>query len=249
MRFFSIAFLLSLLIVVFFLQGCAKTDYSMHGMPKKPAVETEAQNQVDVSHYMPQQGLMSVYTNQTGTNDLIIGDTNMATDSKTGDKKLVTLETSLGKIVLELYPDKAPATVANFLSYVESGFYDGLVFHRVIDGFMIQGGGFTSDGNQKPTGSPIKLESDNGLKNVRGSVAMARTNEPDSATSQFFINVVDNQPLDYAPGNLGYAVFGKVVSGMEVVDKIKSVKTTTKHGFYENWPVEEIVITKASVGQ
>jgi peptidyl-prolyl cis-trans isomerase A (cyclophilin A) len=138
----------------------------------------------------------------------------------------VALETSQGRIVVELSADKAPKTVANFVQYVNDGFYDGTIFHRVISGFMIQGGGFTAAMVQKPTRPPVPSESNNGLKNVRGSVAMARTSDPNSATAQFFINVVDNAFLDY-PGRdgSGYTVFGKVVEGMDVVDKIRAVPT------------------------
>lgn len=160
-------------------------------------------------------------------------------------EEIVVIETSRGTIEIELDREHAPVSVENFIGYVNSGFYDGTVFHRVIPNFMVQGGGFTAEGVEKKTNAPIKLESDNGLSNLRGTVAMARTNDPDSATSQFFINVVDNKFLDYAPGNDGYAVFGKVVSGMDVVDEIKSVKTTTKHGYYSDWPVEEVIIEKA----
>jgi cyclophilin family peptidyl-prolyl cis-trans isomerase len=138
----------------------------------------------------------------------------------------VVLETSEGRIVMELRADKAPKSAANFLQYVNDGFYDGTIFHRVIKGFMIQGGGFTADMVQKPTRPPIPIESNNGLKNVRGSVAMARTMDPNSATAQFFINVVDNAFLNY-PGQdgAGYTVFGSVVEGMDVVDKIRAVPT------------------------
>jgi len=135
-------------------------------------------------------------------------------------------ETSEGRIVVEVLPDKAPKTVANFVQYVKDGFYDGTIFHRVIKGFMIQGGGFTPAMVQKPTRPPVPIESNNGQKNVRGSVAMARTSDPNSATAQFFINVVDNAFLDY-PGQdgAGYTVFGRVVEGMDVVDKIRAVPT------------------------
>ena len=135
----------------------------------------------------------------------------------------VKLATTMGDIVIEVDPVKAPKSTENFLAYVKSGHYDGTVFHRVIGTFMIQGGGMTADLKQKPTRAPIKLEAGNGLSNVRGAVSMARTDNPDSATAQFFINVVDNRPLDTYGG--GYAVFGKVVSGMDVVDKIKAVPT------------------------
>jgi peptidyl-prolyl cis-trans isomerase A (cyclophilin A) len=158
----------------------------------------------------------------------------------------VRLSTSAGDIVLELAADKAPKTVANFVDYVKAGHYNGTVFHRVINGFMIQGGGMTADLNEKPTRQPIALESGNGLSNLRGTVAMARTSFPNSATSQFFINVNDNPNLDRAPGSDGYAVFGKVVEGMDVVDKIKAVPTTSR-GMYRDVPVEPIVIKKASL--
>ena len=138
----------------------------------------------------------------------------------------VAFETSEGRIVVEVLPDKAPKTVANFVQYVKDGFYDGTIFHRVIKGFMIQGGGFTAAMAQKPTRPPVPIESNNGLKNVRGSLAMARTMDPNSATAQFFINVVDNAFLDY-PGQdgAGYTVFGRVVEGMDVVDKIRAAPT------------------------
>jgi peptidyl-prolyl cis-trans isomerase A (cyclophilin A) len=164
------------------------------------------------------------------------------------EKPVVVLETTMGEIVLELDGVKAPITTANFLKYVESGHYDGTVFHRVIPRFMIQGGGFTADLKEKDTLAPIKNESGNGLSNVRGTVAMARTNDPNSATAQFFINHVDNKPLDTYGG--GYAVFGKVIKGMDVVDKIAAVKTTTKgtaQGPLEDVPVEAIVIKSAKV--
>ncbi len=162
---------------------------------------------------------------------------------------LVKLETSMGEITLELYPDKAPATVANFLQYVKDGFFDGTIFHRVISTFMVQGGGFDAQMNQKPTKAPIKNEADNGLKNEIYTVAMARTMVPDSATAQFFINLADNQFLNHTaktPQGWGYAVFGKVVKGQDVVDKIKAVPTTTK-GMHQNVPVDAVTIVKATV--
>ena len=140
----------------------------------------------------------------------------------------VVMKTSLGSVTIELYPDKAPETVKNFLQYVNDKFYDGTVFHRVINNFMVQGGGFTPDGRQKPTRAPIRNEAANGLKNHVGTVAMARTSEPNSATAQFFINVKDNGFLDYrdsSPQGIGYCVFGKVTAGMDVVDKIRAVPT------------------------
>ncbi len=166
-----------------------------------------------------------------------------------GSNPRVALETSKGSVVLELYPDRAPKTVENFLAYVESGFYDGTIFHRVIPGFMAQCGGFTPEMRKKPTGEPIPNEADNGLANDRGTVAMARTNDPHSATAQFFINVVDNGNLNHTgktPRGWGYAVFGKVVEGMDVVDAIVAVRTR-RHGMMANVPVEPILIDKASV--
>jgi peptidyl-prolyl cis-trans isomerase B (cyclophilin B) len=160
----------------------------------------------------------------------------------------VALETSKGRIVLELYADKAPKSVANFLQYVKSGHYNGVVFHRVIDGFMIQTGGFTADMSQKPTKPPIPNEADNGLGNDRGTIAMARTSDPNSASSQFFINTVDNAALNHkskTPQGWGYAVFGKVVEGMDVVDQIAKVRTGVKSGM-QDVPVEPVVIQKAT---
>jgi peptidyl-prolyl cis-trans isomerase B (cyclophilin B) len=162
---------------------------------------------------------------------------------------LVTLATSQGDLTLELYPDKAPVTVANFLQYVKNGYYDGTIFHRVINGFMIQGGGMDAQMNQKPTQAPIQNEADNGLKNVAYTIAMARTMDPHSATSQFFINVANNVRLDHTgktPQGWGYAVFGKVIKGQEVVDKIKAVATTTS-GMHQNVPAEPVTIVKAAV--
>ncbi|CAH2772695.1 MAG: Peptidyl-prolyl cis-trans isomerase PpiA precursor (EC [uncultured Paraburkholderia sp.] len=159
----------------------------------------------------------------------------------------VLLKTSEGDIRVELYPEKAPKTVANFLDYVKSGQYSGTIFHRVIRGFMIQGGGYTQSFAEKPTRAPIPLESRNGLKNTAGTLAMARTSDPNSATAQFFINTVDNAGLDYPnPDGNGYAVFGKVVEGMDIVEKIKKVKTGSK-GFHQDVPVDDVVIEKAVI--
>ncbi|HWX11953.1 MAG TPA: peptidylprolyl isomerase [Trinickia sp.] len=159
----------------------------------------------------------------------------------------VLLKTTEGDIRLELYPDKAPKTVANFLDYVRSGQYNGTIFHRVIPGFMIQGGGYTVSFQEKPTRAPIPIESRNGLKNSAGTIAMARTNDPNSATDQFFINTVDNPGLDYPnPDGDGYAVFGKVVSGMDVVKKIEGTPTTTR-GPMADVPQKPIVLQSASV--
>jgi peptidyl-prolyl cis-trans isomerase A (cyclophilin A) len=156
----------------------------------------------------------------------------------------VRLSTSMGDIVLELDKDKAPKTVDNFVQYVKAGHYDGTIFHRVIDGFMVQGGGMKADMSEKATRAPIPLEAGNGLSNVRGSVAMARTGNPNSATAQFFINVADNARLDTYGG--GYAVFGKVVQGMDVVDKIRVVEVKNA-GMHQNVPVQPVLIKKASL--
>lgn len=161
----------------------------------------------------------------------------------------VKLTTSIGEVVLEMAPDKAPASVQNFLDYVRSGFYDGTQFHRVIDGFMVQGGGYSRDFSKKQTRDPVRNEADNGLRNTRGSVAMARTSDPHSATAQFFINVADNAFLDHRspdPQGWGYAVFGRVVEGMDVVDRIKSV-ATGKRGPFSDVPLEPVVIESATV--
>lgn len=162
---------------------------------------------------------------------------------------MITLHTNHGDIVIELDFEKAPKTAANFKQYAEEGFYNDTIFHRVIDGFMIQGGGMTKDMEQKTTRDPIENEADNGLKNVKGSLAMARTNDPHSATAQFFINVKDNSFLNHSGKNSqgwGYCVFGKVTDGMDVVEKIKSVKTGTK-GFHQDVPQEPVVIEKVTL--
>lgn len=160
----------------------------------------------------------------------------------------VLLKTNLGDITLELYPDKAPKSVENFLTYVKLGFYDGTIFHRVIAGFMIQGGGFTPDLRQKKTRAPVVNESKNGLSNLRGTLAMARTADPNSATAQFFINTVDNPRLDYAgDANPGYCVFGKVVAGLDVVDKIRAVPTGAQGPFPSDVPTTAVVIEKATI--
>lgn len=161
----------------------------------------------------------------------------------------VNLQTNKGLIVIELYPDQAPQSVANFLAYVDAGFYDGTIFHRVIPDFMIQGGGFTADLEKKETRAPIPNEADNGLKNERGTLAMARTNDPNSATAQFFINHKDNAFLDHSgktPRGWGYAVFGRVTDGMSVVDAIATTPTGAKGMFPKDVPLETIVIEKAS---
>ena len=159
-------------------------------------------------------------------------------------RPVVVLETSLGTVKIALDRDKAPLSVENFLQYVRSGHYDGTIFHRVIPGFMVQGGGFDAGMKQKATRPPVRNEANNGLRNRRGTVAMARTNDPDSATSQFFINVKDNTALDYGPRNPGYAVFGDVVEGMGVVERIVAVPTTTR-GPYADVPKIAVIIKSA----
>lgn len=159
----------------------------------------------------------------------------------------VKFQTTLGEFVVELNQEKAPVTVQNFLQYVKDKHYDGTIFHRVIDGFMIQGGGFIANMTEKPTRAPIVLEARNGLRNDRGTIAMARTREPNSATAQFFVNVVDNNNLNAPqPDGNGYAVFGKVVSGMDTVDKIRNASTTSK-GMFQNVPSTPIVINSATL--
>ena len=162
---------------------------------------------------------------------------------------VVVMETSLGAITIELDRDQAPKSVENFLAYVNSGFYEGTVFHRVISGFMIQGGGMTADLNRKATREPIENEATNGLKNTRGTLAMARTADVNSATSQFFINTADNRALDHRntnPSEFGYAVFGKMIDGMDIVDKIEAVQTDTR-GPFRDVPTEPVVIKSARV--
>ncbi len=156
---------------------------------------------------------------------------------------IVVLKTSMGTITIQLDAKHAPLSTANFLSYVDSKFYDGTIFHRIIPGFMVQGGGFTADMTEKPTRPPIHNESTNGLKNLRGTISMARTSDPDSATAQFFLNLVDNPALDPADGP-GYAVFGKIIGGLDVIDKMAQVPTTTK-GSNENVPVDPITLITA----
>ena len=162
---------------------------------------------------------------------------------------VVELDTNMGAIVIELNEEKAPKTVENFLNYVKSGHYDGTIFHRIIDGFMIQGGGMDADMKEKSTNAPIENEADNGLKNDKGTIAMARTQDPHSATSQFFINVKDNDFLNHTGKNMqgwGYTVFGKVTSGMDVIDKMRSVPTG-RFGMHADVPKEPVVINSATI--
>jgi cyclophilin family peptidyl-prolyl cis-trans isomerase len=157
---------------------------------------------------------------------------------------MVEFDTTLGSFIVQLDAEAAPGTVENFLKYVDDGFFDGLIFHRVIPGFMVQGGGMEPGMRQKKGREPIKNEASNGLKNLRGTLAMARTNDIHSASSQFFVNLADNAFLDHRSGNYGYAVFGRVTEGMDVIDKIAQVKTGRRQG-HEDVPVEDVVITKA----
>lgn len=162
---------------------------------------------------------------------------------------MVIIRTTFGEIKLDLDAEKAPKTVANFLQYAQDGFYDGTIFHRVIDNFMIQGGGFDSNMDQKPCGEPVENEADNGLKNDHGTIAMARTMDPHSATAQFFLNVKDNDFLNHSGKNMqgwGYCVFGKVVEGQDVMDKIRAVSTTTKAGM-QDVPADDIMIESVEV--
>jgi cyclophilin family peptidyl-prolyl cis-trans isomerase len=154
---------------------------------------------------------------------------------------MIRFETTLGDFTIEFFEKEAPLSVANFLKYIESGFFDGTIFHRIVPGFVIQGGGFTEDMTQKRTNPPVKNEADNGLKNSRGTLSMARTNDINSATSQFFVNLKDNDFLDHTRGNFGYAVFARVVEGMDVIDKIAAVETGRKRGF-DDVPVEAVIM-------
>jgi cyclophilin family peptidyl-prolyl cis-trans isomerase len=184
---------------------------------------------------------------------IVIAVSLLTNDSETKKERyptMIVIETSLGNIEVELFDKNSPISVANFKQYVDSNFYNGTVFHRVIKNFMIQGGGFTISGEDKQTNPPIVLEETNltGLSNVKGTLAMARTMDPNSATSQFFINTQDNLFLDYKDlKNPGYAVFGKVVSGMDIVLKIEASSTTTKYDYYQDWPVEDVIIKRIYV--
>jgi cyclophilin family peptidyl-prolyl cis-trans isomerase len=190
--------------------------------------------------YLTDQNTTDTNKINQDTNTIIGNDVNMNNQNA---NLIYVIETTKGNIEVELNLTKAPTTVKNFKTYVSGGFYEETVFHRVIPGFMIQGGGFIADGNQKQTMPPIAIESNNGLSNLTGTIAMARTNDPNSATSQFFINTVDNFFLDYSnESNPGYAVFGKVLSGMDVVKVIEDVKTTTKFKYHQDWPVEDVII-------
>lgn len=179
-------------------------------------------------------------------NKEVHGETQNKESEVKGGNPVVIMTTSKGDIKIELFKDKAPISVENFLMYVNEGFYNGTIFHRVIPNFMIQGGGFTPDFTQKPVKSPIKNEAKNGLKNERGTLAMARTQVVDSATSQFFINLADNSFLDNGVRDYGYAVFGKVIDGMDVVDKIGAVQTGSK-GMYGDVPQEDVVIESVKI--
>ena len=192
---------------------------------------------------------MTVITRRCAVLTLCLGLVHGAGSVAAQDSPKVKFTTTAGDFVVEVYPDKAPRTVDNFLQYVKDKQYDGTVFHRVIDGFMIQGGGFTADLQQKSTRAPVPLEASNGLKNDKYTIAMARTSDPNSATAQFFINVKDNAMLDAPnPDGHGYAVFGKVVSGTEVVDKIRAARTGNKGGM-QDVPLETITIQSATLAK
>ena len=169
----------------------------------------------------------------------------LTTTAQAEQNPKVLLQTNLGNMTIELYPQQAPITVQNFLNYVDNGFYEGTIFHRTIAGFMIQGGGFNADMSRKETGGAIKNESDNGLSNAQGTIAMARTRIPDSATSQFFINTVNNRNLDARPGRPGYAVFGKVTQGLDLAIRIGR-SPTTAHSGHQNVPKQTVIIEKVS---
>ena len=175
---------------------------------------------------------------------LFLGATAFGPTAEGGDRPVVIFSTSMGDITIELMSEEAPITAKNFLDYVDARFFDGTIFHRVIPGFVIQGGGFTADMNQKQTNAPIKNEADNGVKNLRGTLSMARTSDINSATSQFFINLKDNDFLDHGTRDFGYAVFGKVVEGMDVVDKIAGVQTGNR-GPHSDVPMEPVVTNTA----
>ena len=250
--------------------GAAELAYNDAGMPRLSLKDREGQARAELgldAEGRPSLGLLDgdnqprarLFLGDGDTPFLVLYDaagkavrteTVPASAAKAPRKKQVMVEfrTSLGDFVVELNPEKAPITVENFLKYVDTKFYDGTIFHRVISNFMIQGGGFTEDLDPTPkqTRAPIRIESQNGLKNLRGAIAMARTGDPNSATAQFFINVVDNVGLDYPkPDGHGYAVFGKVVKGMDVVDKIRNSPTESKGGPFTDAPVETVVIKSA----
>ena len=216
--------LIGLFVCALLICGCSKEEPESSSSASTPSIAPSVDQTNDESKPEPEIEIVAV----TG-------------------KKVVKIETSMGDILVELNEEKAPITVKNFLSYVEEGFYDGTIFHRVINRFMIQGGGFNDDMSRKSTKPPIKIESSNGLRNDRGTIAMARTGVPDSATSQFFINHKNNDGLNYdGASNPGYAVFGKVIQGLDVVDKIAVVPTTRRNGM-DDVPVDVITINSIAV--
>jgi len=224
---------LLLLALSFILGGCATQNANLS---QKKSLEKVAKE--NMSKKEQKQETQSSQNNNQEKKEINKSNNNMNT---------VILKTNKGDIKIKLNSEKAPISVENFKAYVSDGFYDGTIFHRVIPDFMIQGGGFEKDGTQKETKDPIKNEATNGLKNDRGTIAMARTMVTDSATSQFFINLKDNDFLNYKdPANYGYAVFGEVIEGMDVVDLIAQVKTESKGG-HGDWPTEDIIIESASL--
>lgn len=228
-RYFFVAAIVLLLPTVFFLAGCnqdgsaEKANVSETDSTSETSQNSEEQS-TEADEEAPEEAGDAQGDNSTDANkDKESGDDNAT--QNIGGNPVVIIKTNKGDIKVELDKENAPISTENFLAYVEDGYYDGTIFHRVINGFMVQGGGFMADGQQKPTKAPIKNEADNGLKNERGTLAMARTQDINSATSQFFINQVDNSFLDHGRRDFGYAVFGKVVEGMDVVDEIAKVQT------------------------
>ncbi len=236
-------FLMVFLLFFVFVAGCNATEKSA---PGKSATEK-------VGETLKKAETAQTKTAETSTNMAKTAGSTSPDSTKKGDKMsanpMIKMETSKGTMTIELFADKAPNSVANFMSYVEDGFYDGLIFHRVIPNFMVQGGGMMPDMSEKPNKAPIKNEANNGLKNDRGTLAMARTQDPHSATSQFFINLKDNDFLNFTsetPAGWGYAVFGKVTDGLDVIDEIAKVKTGN-HGGHGDVPLEPVMIDKVTV--
>lgn len=243
---FLIAFVsLFVLLGGFSLSGCNAQEAKK--VEKVEAVATEAVKATNEAKAATKEVAKKVESEKT------VSTKTESEKTKSGDKMsanpVIKMETSKGTITIELDVAKAPDTVANFVAYVEDGFYDGLIFHRVIPGFMVQGGGMNPDMSEKPNKAAVKNEASNGLKNDRGTLAMARTNDPHSATSQFFVNLKDNDFLNFTsetPAGWGYTVFGKVTEGIEVIDEIEKVKTGN-HGHHGDVPLEAVTITKATL--
>jgi len=226
--------LMSFLLFFVFIAGCNASEQKAQEASKLETTQTKT---------------AEASTNAVAKKTATAKDTDKKEGTKMSENPMIKMETSKGTMMIELFADKAPNSVANFVSYVEDGFYDGLIFHRVIPNFMVQGGGMMPDMSEKPNKAPIKNEANNGLKNDRGTLAMARTQDPHSATSQFFINLKDNDFLNFTsetPAGWGYAVFGKVTEGLDVIDEIAKVKTGN-HGGHGDVPLEAVTIIKATV--